>query len=62
MTLEEIKNRIERIKDVIDDDEVAHIREDGLYFEFIESLAKEGNERAKEILKTRDLDFGRWCA
>jgi hypothetical protein len=65
MELKEIKTRIDNIKAVSGDDEVAHIEEDALREDFIKYIAIGGNvtsEMAKEVLKTNDIDFARWCA
>lgn len=68
MTLEEIKKGIEYLEDVKDDFEEAHCHEDFLYRSFVEFIS-EGNfdkeeliEMAKELLKSKDIDFARWCA
>ena len=48
------------------DPEVAHGLEDNLYETFIKSIAKDGPDNlkkiAKKILKTKKIDFPRWCA
>lgn len=65
MTIEEIKGKLERIKSAAGDDEVQHIMEDRLYSEAIEFIAKGGTltaEMGLEILKTKEMDFSRWCA
>ena len=48
------------------DDESAHSAEDGLRAEFIALVAEVGSpelaEMAREVLKTDDIRFCRWCA
>ena len=71
MTREQAIEEVESIKEQgREDPESAHWREDALHERFIEEIANGfylGNEQqcievAKEILKTRDLDFPRRCA
>jgi len=66
MTLKEAKKKIAEIESRKDDDESAHILEDGLYEEFILHVAECGDRSlkmmAKAVLKTKDIDFARWCS
>jgi hypothetical protein len=65
MTLGEIKKRVQEIKDERGDDEAAHVHEDQLREDFIEYIATlEGPiaDKAKEVLKTNNIEFDRWCA
>lgn len=65
MTIEEILQAIQEIRDVAEDGETAHINEDNLRTSFIESIAErrdELGELARLILSTDDIDFARWCA
>lgn len=67
MTLTEAKKRVKFIEEVQCDCEAAHGYEDQLYLDFIEDVATNINngdiaEIAKEILKTKQLEFARWCA
>lgn len=68
MKLEEAKERVSDIRAIRRDDEVAHSREDSLYFDFVYAIADgtvsglSAAEIAKEIIKTREIDFCRWCA
>lgn len=68
MKLSEIKLRIASIKAVLDDSESCHAQEDDLYTDFIVALSKweipvkDIQKLSKEVLKTRALDFSRWCA
>lgn len=47
------------------DPEIAHGNEEGLYQKVLEEVVK-GNPRARKMaelaLKTKQLDFPRWCA
>lgn len=67
MDLKEIKARIEEIKSILakrGDNEVAHIREDGLYIDLLRSIAdnecKNPAKCAKEALKAADINYERW--
>jgi hypothetical protein len=66
MTLEEIKGRVLAIAEFADDDERAHNMEDSLYCAFITFVSNCDDNRlanmAEEVLKTKDIDFARWCA
>jgi hypothetical protein len=65
MTLKELKKEIKKIKVCAHDDESAHSSEDRLRHAVLEEIArgnKNGRELAKEVLKTSDIDFARWCA
>ena len=62
MTLEEVKARIQKIRDEKGDDEVQHSLEDDLYFDLLKYFADQGNELAKEAIKSRDISFGRWMS
>lgn len=65
MTPDEVIIRIKEIETLQFDDEVAHGREDDLYEDVLEAIAK-GDPNAKElaeaVLKTKELKFSRWCA
>jgi hypothetical protein len=66
MNIQDIRNSVDGIKEMSFDDEAAHSREDDLYYAFIVYIAKgvdvEYAEMAKEVLKTKQIDFARWCA
>ena len=66
MNIEYIKSRVMDIDKSKDDDELAHALEDRLRNEYITYIAESGieeiSEMAKEVLKTKDIDFARWCA
>ncbi len=62
MTLEEVEQRVQRIRDAAPDDERAHALEDALYIEIVRHHAANGCPLAREALKTADIKFARWCA
>lgn len=65
MNITEIQERIKEIKELIDDDEMAHVKEDQLHLDFITSIANSDSpfsDRAKLVLTTSDFNFARWCA
>jgi len=66
MDLDHVKARVAEIEAMKGDDEAAHSAEDGLRAEFIALVAEVGSPElaamAREVLKTDDIDFCRWCA
>ena len=65
MTKKEVIAKIQEIKNISGDDEVAHAKEDILYKTFIEFVSKRNDklgEIARILLSTKDIDFSRWCA
>lgn len=66
MTVDDVRKAVEEIRKSINDDEKAHILEDALYQDILESIAdgtaENPAEMAKEALKTGTLDFSRWYA
>jgi len=66
MNLRKIEDRVADIKAAIDDDEMAHCAEDNLRLDFIKHISKTGTKEqrkmAREVLKTEEFDFSRWCA
>lgn len=63
MTIKDIKETVANIEATKDDDECAHVLEDGLYLEFIMYIASKDNEdglKARECLKANCIDFSRW--
>jgi UDP-N-acetyl-D-mannosaminuronate dehydrogenase len=66
MTLEEIKEKLKYIKKISGDYENAHSYEDALMRQFIAHVAgvadAELAEMAKEVLKSSDINFSRYCA
>jgi hypothetical protein len=65
LTLSDVRNRVEAIRAMANDDEGAHAAEDRLHVDVLTALAegaRGGKLLAAEALKTRDIDFERWCA
>ena len=65
MTIEEVKKTVEEIEACKSDYEVAHSKEDALWESVLTEVAKSTSEfslLAAEALKTRDIDFERYCA
>lgn len=66
MNLVTIQTRIKEIEEKRWDDEAAHNLEDALMADFIMFVQENGDETlstmAKEVLKTSDIPFERWCA
>ena len=63
MTKDQILKAVKEIEKVADDDELAHIWEDELWEAFIEYVAKRKDslgEKARLVLSTNEIDFGRW--
>lgn len=66
MKLDELKKRIEEIKEIKDDPENAHIKADALYIDVLQSIADNTCENAvdmaREALTVEGIDFPRWFA
>ena len=67
MTIEEIKQRVADIKAVGDNDfEASHGNEDNLHEDVLQAIADgdfgEASKWADETLKSREIDFHRYCA
>ncbi len=66
MDLAYIKGKVNYIDLIKRDYEVAHGEEDKLYEDFIHYISQSDNkemaEMAKEVLKTCDIEFPRYCA
>ena len=67
MTLTEARARVEVIRDIADDDEAAHAREDALHQDVLAWIALNANddscrELARIALTTLEIRFSRWCA
>lgn len=65
MDLDEIHTRIARIYANRSDDEAAHAAEDDLHTDVLKAIADgapNSAELAREALRTKDIDFARWCA
>ena len=66
MTLDDVRKRVDEIRRVSWDDEVAHSREGDLHIDVLRAIADGAAEdpkaMAKLALETCDIDFARWCA
>ena len=71
LIIEQMKNKIiegiHQLKEYSNDHEMAHVYEDDLYEGFVKYVIqcddlKYLKECAKELLKSKDIDFQRWCA
>jgi len=67
MILGEVKARVEEIAQLHGDDEAQHGKEDSLWKDVLQAIVsaktlKEAKQLAHEALKTKDLEFQRWCA
>lgn len=69
MTLKYIQEQVEYIESVKGDDEIAHGVEDSLREAFISHVAEHAEHgeplirrMAQAVLKTKDIQFKRWCA
>lgn len=66
MTIDEIKKRINEIRERSGDDESAHGLEDKLYYDILVSIADGSTDDAqgiaREAIKTQAIRFSRWCA
>lgn len=65
MTIDEVRQRVESIKNDDGDDEAQHAAEDDLHVSVLRAIAdgaENAAELAAEALKTCDIDFCRWCA
>ena len=62
----EIRKRIGEIAEQMDDDERAHGLEDDLYEFVLKTIAQGNTDDSRglcmEALKTKKMDFERWCA
>ena len=65
MNIEDVKKRVDKIKEKITDDEIAHGMENQLWQDVLQAIAdgvENPAELAKEALKTNEVDFCRWNA
>lgn len=69
MHILEIKKRVEEIKEVKHDPEVAHALEDQLFYNFVNAIKDNDFDdledvvyAAEEVMKVREIEFGRWHA
>ena len=65
MDIHEVRERVQAIRDIAEDDEAAHCNEDGLWRDVLAAIAEGSSnsaELAREALVTGEIDFARWCA
>ncbi|HNF41196.1 MAG TPA: hypothetical protein PLS40_09440 [Bacteroidia bacterium] len=67
MTLTEIQKVLNDIKELVGDEELAHITEDVLMVQFIKYIASNPSdpelaEKAKLVLTSNEIKFSRWYA
>lgn len=66
MSVDDVEKALRRIKRIRADDETAHMDEDDLHVEVLEAIAAgecaDPVALAREALKSREIDFARWCA
>ena len=60
MTLEEIEKRLDEIRNESGYNGNAHAMADKLHEDYLRFLADNGDECAKLVITTRDMDFPRW--
>ena len=62
----EVKKWVDSIKDSRRDFEAAHVLEDELYLKILRGIAagtcEDPQQVAKEVIKTQDINFPRYCA
>ncbi len=65
MTIQDVRDRIQKIKDRKHDVEVAYMLEDALRLDVLREIAKgtrKSRALAGEVLKSRHIKFARACA
>jgi hypothetical protein len=66
VTLKEIQERINHIREISGDDELAHSHEDALYYEVLQAIANsqcaDPAAAAKLVITTWEIKFARLCA
>lgn len=65
MTIEDVKERVQKIKDVKDDYEKAHLLKDALWADVLRAVSKGSTNSqglAEAALKTRWIRFSGYCA
>jgi hypothetical protein len=66
MTVEEVEREVTRIRGMAGDDEAAHSAEDDLWENVLRAVASGETDDSAGIaaaaLKTKTIDFARWCA
>lgn len=66
MRASDVEERLQRIRKVVWDDELAHSLEDELYLEVLRAIASgmcdDPKACAAKAIETQVFAFGRWCA
>ena len=66
LTVKDVIERVQKIFDIRDDDEMAHIYEDNLYLDVLKAIAEEKCDNpaacAREAVKADEIKFSRWHA
>ena len=65
MDVDQVRNRVRHIDNIRSDDEAAHAEEDNLHEDVLQAIADRADNPAalaEEALKTKNIDFARWCA
>lgn len=65
MDIDQVRNRVAHIDNIRRDDEAAHAEEDSLHSDVLHAIADGAPNAAalaEEALKTKNIDFSRWCA
>jgi hypothetical protein len=66
VTVDEVEAEVARIRAMAADDEAAHSAEDDLWHRVLETIASGQGDTpwrlAKAALKTKEIEFQRWCA
>ena len=67
MTVEDINKSVQEIANSTGDPEMAHSMEDGLFVEVLTAIAEgkhplNASRIAEAALKSKEIEFPRWCA
>jgi hypothetical protein len=66
MTVGDVKRELARIREMAGDDEMAHSAEDDLWENVLRAIASRETDDpagiAAAALKTKTIEFARWCA
>lgn len=66
MTITDVKDAVAVLHEYVDDPEVAHSKEDHLYFSVLQAIAngecKSPEGCAREAVRAATIDFPRWSA
>ena len=65
MRVRDVEKRVDAIREIADDDEIAHMRQDELYRDVLAAISlgeRNAAALAAAALKVGDIKFGRWYA